>query len=313
MVKATACSFNKTFGADNWLSNNITLTCLDPNFWQRSDFNNVPGTVGYFPKPNYYLYTTGGHFTLSQQLPTTARLIYLGNTKDNTAGVAKTYAELKKSTAKDWGNPFYHHYLNSEEVTIWSHQQPPAGLPGDNINPAEFTQVTTPYFIKCRYNPEKDKGERNQIYLVSNVVQTSWDPPQNPNITLSGFPLYDIMWGYIDWQEKVHDVQQILDTQLVVIRSDVITPKLQEYIVIDQEFLDGFSAYKSIESIIKVTDYDKQHWHPRAKNQLKTLNRLALTGQSCPRFEYDTYMQAEMGYTFRFNWGGCPKKLRKTL
>lgn len=310
MVLASACSFTKPFGSDNWQSNNLTLICLDTTFWQRNNFNNVSATVGYFPKPNFYLYTDGHHYNLSEKKPT-RNLIYLGNTDDNRPGVAKSYSELKNSKKDDWGNPFYHNYLNPEEVTIWSSQYPPSQLPNTAVQDDTFQQVTTPYFIKCRYNPEKDKGTNNLLYMVSNIQDTTWTPPENPHINMSGLPLYDIIFGYIDWNEKIHEVQQILNTQIIVFRSDCITPKLPQYVVIDREFIDGFSAYKTSESTTQVTDYDKQHWHPRSKNQLRTLNKMALCGQHSPHYNYETYLQAQMGYNFKFKWGGCPKTLEK--
>lgn len=311
MITASACSFTRTYGADNWQSNNLSLICLDTKFWQRSNFNMTAPTIGYFPRPGTYLYTDGKHYPLGQQLPSTdPRLIYLGNTLENTPGVQKSWADLKNSGPTDWGNPFYHHYLDTETTTIWTATTPPSQLP-QTYNNSHFTMLTTPYFITCRYNPEKDKGTNNELYLTSNVVQTSWDPPPNQHIKLSGLPLYDIIFGFIDWNEKLHEVQQILNTQIVVMRSDCIYPKLQEYVPIDITFIEGFSAYKNSDSKIKVTDYDKTHWHPRSKNQLVTLNKIALSGQNAPHFNLPTYLQATMGYKFHFKWGGCPKTLEK--
>lgn len=311
MVIATACSFTRPFGSTNWQSNNLTLTCLNTTFWQRNNFNNVSATSGYFPKSGFYLYTDGKHYNPQDQLPDTdPRLIYLGNTDDYTPGVQHSWEQLKKSSKATWGNPFFENYLQKDEVTLWSATQPPSGLP-TSYSKTTFTQVTEPLFLECRYNPEKDKGTNNMLYLVSNVYDKTWAPPENPNTILSGLPLYDIMFGFIDWNEKLHEIQRILETQIVVFRSDVITPKHPQYVVIDAEFRHGFSAYKTQESRIKMTNYDQQHWHPRSKNQLKTLNNIALAGQSTPHFDHDTYLQAQMGYHFRFKWGGCPKTLEK--
>lgn len=304
MILATAVDFTYPYGKSNWTSNNISLTCLNPNLFQRNDFQGFSATTGYFPRPNTYLY-----ICRDAQPTATSQWGYLGNTKENQGAKLMSIKDLKTSKVQDWGNIFFHDYLNGED-TIYTSTVPPSQLTETNPQ-QQFQKLTQPLLITVRYNPEKDKGESNQIYLIANSVSTSWDPPQNPNLIFSGFPLYDLIWGYLDWQEKVHEVQKILENYIVVIRTDTFSEQLTSYIPLDQTFIEGFSAYKDEESKIKITDYDKIHWHPRTKNQLKTLNSLGLTGPACPRPHYDNYLQAQMKYIFRFKWGGCPKTLEK--
>nr|UGV42499.1 MAG: ORF1 [TTV-like mini virus] len=311
MVNATAVDLTRPFGSNDWQSNNVTIKCLNPQFWQRNDFQGISATVGYFPKPNTYMYTTGRHETAQTKKITDVQWIYLGNTKDHTMGVLKNASQLKTSSLTDWGNPFMDTYLNPDEASIYLADQPPSGLKTETTNPTTLTLLSDPLIIHCRYNPERDKGENNQIYIVPNTQWTSWDPPTSSNLVLSGFPIYDIMWGYVDWQEKIHEAQKILDNYIFVMTSDVITPKLTAYIPLDDTFITGYSAYKTPDSHTKITNYDKQHWQPRVKNQLDIMNTIALTGQSCPRAYSDKYLQAQMGYIFYFKWGGCPKTLEK--
>ena len=100
-------------------------------------------------------------------------------------------------------------------------------------------------------------------------MQSSWDPPAPTSNTLySGFPLFDLIWGYLDWQEKVHEVQNILETYMVTIRTDYMK-KINNVCTYRPRFIDGFSAYKDKSSVVKVTPNDKLSWYPKAKFQLK--------------------------------------------
>lgn len=307
MIKATAVDFKHSYGDPRWQSNNLTLICINTAFIHRHDFKGFAAGIGWFPKADTYLYITKSNQQPSATSQNTEQFIYLGNTKDNKGGKFKNYQQLKSSSITDWGNPFYHDNLE-DHITIWAASTPPSGLP-NTIDNNTFRKVDEPLFIRVRYNPEKDTGKNNQIYLLSNTVNTGWDPPQNENLVMSGFPLYDMIWGYLDWEEKIHEAQQILQNYMVAIRTDFFSEKLFAYVPVDIEFIEGFSAYKGPDSKIKVTDYDQHWWHPRTKNQLVTLNKLGLSGPGCARPPSDNYLQAQMKYIFRFKWGGCPKTL----
>nr|UGV35706.1 MAG: ORF1 [TTV-like mini virus] len=311
MVLATACDLTQPYGASNWESNNITMKCLNPQLIQNNNFSQFPATHGWFPKPNTYWYKSDTNNPLGPQK--NDHLCYLGNTKDYFSGKMQSVDELKTSKVTDWGNPFYHDNLDLQSETIWMTTQPPSGLNYEHWSNNHWVKLTEPIFVTCRYNPEKDKGTNDMIYVKEVTAATGWEPPENPNLIFEGFPLFDITWGYIDWQEKVHDIQNILDNYIIILKSDVITPKLTHYIPVSQTFIDGRSAYRGDEHLNHnpITDYDHFHWYPRVKNQLEILNTLAMTGPGCPRSQYNTYLQAQMGYIFHFRWGGCPKTLEK--
>lgn len=311
MILATSCDLTHPYGADNWDSNNITMLCLNPQLIQRNNFENFPATIGWFPKANTYFYSSDTTSELGPQ--ETDKICYLGNTKDYIPGKMSTVQHLKSSKVTDWGNPFHPDNLDLHSTTIWMTTQPPSGLNYEHWSNNHFVKLTEPLFIRCRYNPEADKGVNDQIYLREITQPTGWDPPTNPNLIFEGFPLFDITWGFIDWQEKVHEVQNILENYIVVLKSDVIKPKLTHYIPVSSTFIDGFSAYRDEHhpEHHRITDYDKQHWHPRTKNQLEILNTLALTGPGCARSVSNNYLQAKMGYVFHMRWGGCPKTLEK--
>nr|UGV39554.1 MAG: ORF1 [TTV-like mini virus] len=300
MITAVAVDFRYPFCASSCASNNLTIKCLNIKFFQFHNFDNYPATTGYQPKPETYMYSTGGRNP--DQKPTKDDLIYLGDTKTNTPGKKSNSTDFKKP--ENWGNPFWHHYIDGS-IKVWTSTKSP------QINDAQeivdsLTEMADFYFLTYRYNPERDKGDSNRIYLVENFKNSGWLPPQNKNLIMEGFPLYDICWGYTDWQEKLHDIQNIDQHYMFVIQTDQFNEPLQAYVPLDPFFLTGHGPYEA-----PITNYDQAHWHPKQRFQTKSINDICLTGPGCCRSPYGNYVQAKFKYDFRVRWGGCPKTLEQ--
>nr|UGV38012.1 MAG: ORF1 [TTV-like mini virus] len=301
MITATSCDFRYPFCASNCRSNNLTLTCLNIKFFQYHNFDNFPKTVGYQPKPDTYMYSTSGRDP--HKKPTASELIFLGDTKTNTPGKSTSETDYQKPI--NWGNPFWHHYIDGS-IKVWTSTKAP--VPTNNAQSIinSMTEMADNYFLRYRYNPERDKGESNRIYLVENFQNTGWLPPQNKNLIMEGFPLYDICWGYIDWQEKLHDIQNIDQHYMFVIQTDQFNEASQAYVPVDSFFINGLGPYEA-----PTTNYDNAHWHPKVRFQTKCINDICLTGPACSRAPYGNYVQAKFKYNFHVKWGGCPKTLEQ--
>lgn len=306
MIMATTIDLRNPFGKSDWKSNNITLKCLNPDVFQRHDWGTKNPTQGYFPKSNSYLYTHKDPLVHNpgQDLER-QNAIYLGNSTEFTYGVKGSQTDKVSETYAEWGNIFMPQYLHGDRP-VYSIQYPPTQWNLDTNKQHKARLISEPLLLTFRYNPDKDTGDQNQLYVVPNYSGDYYEPPANPNLVFSGFPLFDMLWGYIDWQEKVHEVQNILERQLVVFRSPWINEKKSAYIVIDEEILDGKGPYG-----IELSDYHKANYHPKVKFQLNTLNTICLSGPGCCRSPYNNYLQAKMKYVFKLKWGGCPRTLEK--
>lgn len=298
MITATAVDFRYPFAPSAAKSNNLTLTCLNTTFWQFHDFDEPPGTTGYIPKPDIYMYVNGENTSKPNKV---TQLIYLGDTKNYTAGKK---GDVKKT--ENWGNPFWHHYLDDSE-TIYISTKPPTTIQDSDLNTATtFYPLNEELFFETRYNPEKDKGEANKIFLVNNFQRGGYDPPVSENLQMSGFPLYDMCWGAIDWWKKLHEATDIDNHWLFCIITDQFDVKKPVYIPIDIYFRQGFGPYEA-----PITNYDRKHWNPKSRFQTKSINDICLTGPGCTRPPYNNYIQAKLKYNFHFKWGGCPQTLEK--
>nr|UGV36848.1 MAG: ORF1 [TTV-like mini virus] len=297
MIIGTAVDFRYPFCPSKSRSNNVTLRCLNTSFFQFHDFDHFPETSGYIPKPETYMYAAKDEH---EENPTErSHFIYLGNTKDNTPGKGiNTNNPMNKS---DWGNPFWHEYITGHKH-VYTSSSPPT----DTSSWHTPTKLTEPYFKTVRYNPEKDKGEANTIYLVNNFQRQGWDKPISQNLQMSGFPLYLMCWGIIDWWQKLHEANDIGNHYIFAIITDQFDDKFSPYIPIDQFFMQGDGPY-----LAPITNYDNNHWQPKVRFQTQSINNICLSGPGCSRPPYENYMQAKFTYTFHMKWGGCPKTLEK--
>ncbi len=297
MIASSACSLTDTYISPSAKSNNITLYCLNVNFFQNRRFQNPSTTTGYFPKANTYMYANIGGTTTPTSIN---HIIYLGNTKDYQEGKPYTQ-DSKPGDLKDWGNPFWHRYIHNE-YQLYTSTTAPHSLTTSNLN--TLSKMTEPYFIEVRYNPDKDKGYGNEAYFLDNSSGEFWNPPTQPDRKIDGFPLWIMLWGWPDWIKKLAAIPHIDDNWLLTIKTDYFSQKLPAYVVIDWAFWNNKGPYDT-----DPTYTDLIHWHPKFKFQQQSVEQICETGPSVTRTT--EAVQAKMTYKFHFKWGGCPRQLEK--
>lgn len=215
MTTTTAISLTKPFANSNKLNSNITLYCLNPLQFQNPNFQHFPEKTGYNPKwlilsgvsTPIYWYASKMKYTGPK--PTqdfVKQLIFLGNTKVNQEG--RELQDIKNNNTKSgWGNPFYHRFLErtaDTSYTIYFSTTNVTTLVNalngtnnyDNVN---FTEVSGPLIYTLTYNPAKDTGQDNIVYLVPTIDQNNMNPTDNENLKFHGFPLPILLWGWTDW------------------------------------------------------------------------------------------------------------------
>ncbi len=320
LTLCSAASFDHYYISTDAESTNISFTTLNPTVFHFHNFQRPPST-GYHPKDKYYFWATknGG------DSPKWSELIYLGETPIRQPGITigettnsgTNKAQTYFSSWKNWGNIFYHTYINGDQ-TVWVSQKSPTELlqaggtwtADTNLNnPAhDITKLSQPLLIRCRYNPMRDKGYNSSIYLVSNLTdtQTGWEKPTDPNLITEGYPLWLLPWGWLDWQKKLSRVQQIGTNYTVVLTSNAVSPQLNYYIPVDKYFLNNSSPYRQQGNI---TDEDQRKWYPKADFQTETLTNLCKSGPGTPKLGTKKTVEAKCQYTFYFKVGGNPAQM----
>jgi len=158
--------------------------------------------------------------------------------------------------------------------------------------------------IGGRYNPTKDDGVGNQIYLHSTLTE-SWPPKEDKSLLLEGIPLWLGLWGYYETVRTIKNTEY-LNSSVIVLKSDYIYAYPQQgagklYIPIDIEYLQGKKPYD-----VPISDSEKARWYPDTRWQKKTINALVESGPFVPKLSDETYSTWELkyDYCFYFKWGG---------
>nr|UGV39499.1 MAG: ORF1 [TTV-like mini virus] len=323
MLTTTAVDLLYPFANPHAQSNNISIFTLNPYTFQNLNFTDY-GTSGYSPKTinskPYYLYASTKDNITDPTQDEIKTFIPLINTKDYQPG--KAYHASYNDSPQSWGNPFHHDYLtdqNSESnYYIYISESNSATFKSAVQNPTnniKVTRVTGPMIYELRYNPSKDKGDTNKVYLVSTSTQDKTiTPPPNENLIIEGLPLFILLWSWTDWVIKAKITTDINKYRTLVIDTKMFDVELPHYILIDQDFINGKDPYTPDHTdgtVIPHNFYNRKNWHPKLLFQQQSVKQIAMSGPAVHRDTNHKYIQAFCKYKFLFTWGGCPKQLPK--
>nr|UGV34240.1 MAG: ORF1 [TTV-like mini virus] len=319
VTMCSAASFTRYNLSAQGISTSIGFSCLNTKLFVYHNFQNWP-TSGYQPKDGFYLYglKNGSHTVQDSEAK---ELVYLGAPgiykEGDTIGDQHSQSTQWSDTQKNyftrhqnWGNPFHPMWLAENGPRLLTSNISPANFfaqfttPNTKLN-AKMQQFTDPLVYSCRYCPNADTGEGNKIYLVPNIRdQTTWEPLNNENLIATGFPLWTLAFGWIDWQKQQREAQQIDINYITVIVTPFINPKLPYYVVLDSNFLNytdgGQSPY-----IKQLNDADRTHYYPKGTFQIQTLNEIGSSGPGIIKLPGTISCEAHLEYKFRFKFGGC--------
>ena len=326
---ATACSFDRMFLNSKAISTTIGFVTLDTNGFLNHHYQKT--TRGYNPRPGTLLFKVkNGELDVSKIQA--GNLIYLGNPEDLeegteikyitnthevpptiiTSGATKFQKQLYTASIQSnyWGNPFKSSTFYGDERMLetnktWDEIIKTYKSEQDTLNTG-WTLKTTKWG-ECRYNPYADHGTGNVVYLLkidSTLHPTEWGPPTDKDVVAQDLPLHTLLWGYLDYQRKCKEYRDIDTTTIIVIKSPFILPKTYTfYVPLDQDFLDGTSPYRPQGNIIPT---DEQHWHPKVRMQVQSINNICLSGPGTVKLPPQTSCEAHIVYNFRFKLGGQP-------
>jgi len=279
------------YGPDDQLSYNITLKCLNTDFFQNPAWKQIDED-GYSPKYSgtitQKLFTTGNGI----EKPTEwQQLIPLFNTRQYTTG-KKLQDQNSFKNKEYWGNPFIAKYIHDDVRYFYG------PIPNNFQNPPQVTLLHELYFY-ARYNPLKDNGQGNKVYMKStSLTQGSFLTLPKDDIVASDLPLWIILWAWESWLNKAKPIQHIQDDYQLVIQTNFLYPKRQSYLILDKYFTDTNGE--------NLTETDKANWHPKTEFQEESIAYIANTGPATPKINKTKSIEAHCGYNFLLKWGGCP-------
>nr|UGV36923.1 MAG: ORF1 [TTV-like mini virus] len=302
------------------VSNNISIQTINTDFFESHNYIQYGLGPGYWgPKPNYYLYGTDNG---SYEQSTVADLIFFGQTRTYTLGNPinqtswKDYSNPNKQR-ENFGNPFHEHFLHKTVGAYISNSPPNQIFNADTIprntklkdlstHHITLAPITQDLITEVRYNPERDKGE-NKIWLVKTSDNIyGWHEPAEEDLKYEGFPLWAMLWGYIDWHHKYKKYPKIEEEYILVISTKYTWPQYKTIVPIDITFTHGESPWQN-ETHVRFPS-DSQEWHPKVKFQERQIENICETGPGTAKTSA-TSIEAHIKYCFYFKWGGCPNEL----
>nr|UGV38387.1 MAG: ORF1 [TTV-like mini virus] len=328
LYTAAACSLDHYYINPYSESNNFSFTSLNTKYINMINYQQ-PGSHGYYfwkEGTNQKLLWAAHTATINMNVEDIkiGDLCLLANSTYHQSG--KTMNEtgqnptdyIKYTNYKNWGNPFHQSNLRDNDYRLLVTTKPLDTLITQTTYPtkdsklkvADFTFVTEPLLIRCRYQPDKDTGNKNILYIKSNVRdETGYTPPTSENLQIFGFPLWLLTFGWLDWIRKANIVVHLDRNYTIIIKSDQINPTLDYYLPLDEDFLNDKSPYETESHV--VTDSDSINWFPQVTFQHQTLEHFTQTGPGIAKLGSKKSVEAKLEYRFYFKWGGCPPKMEK--
>lgn len=146
------------------------------------------------------------------------------------------------------------------------------------------------------------------VYLLpigEHLHSSDWTPPTDKDVLARDLPLPVLLWGYLDFQRKCKEYNDIDTKCICVIKTPYIQPKNRlTYIVpLDDDFLTGNSPYFTEGH---KTTSDQQNWHPKVRFQVQTINEICISGQGTTKLPKQISAECHMKYCFYFKFGGEP-------
>nr|UGV35679.1 MAG: ORF1 [TTV-like mini virus] len=310
MWRASTLSLDRMFQPSNSISTTIGFTSLNTNFFQNHNWKTPSVTTGYHPKQGTYLYTYTSTTTDYENVQL-QNLIYLGNSKDFQPGLPagnKDQWNTYTTTLSKWGNIFIPPYLTGKTPILCTTKAPSQVWMNNyeattNLKTVGgFTLCSEPFLRECRYNPFQDRGDSNQLYLVSiTEPDAQWHAPSNPKYLTENLPLWLADWGFIDFMKAQGTA---VDTSYVTaFHTNYMDPKdLRVVVPLDDDFLRGNSPFRPKDNL---TPQDQQWWHPRTAFQYKSFNEIGASGPSTIKLPANVSAEGHLKCTLYFKLGGC--------
>nr|UGV37014.1 MAG: ORF1 [TTV-like mini virus] len=319
---ATQCSLDRMFSASTAISTTIGLQVLDITYWTNHQFTQLP-TTGYVPKPNTLIFGLPNGATNITKVKFSS-LIFLGNTDDYFKGQPISAETGKVGDGNDfqkkvrsystkktmWGNPFRSGYFYGEERMLttnltWNQLINTYNTDGDLGT--NFTLLTSKYH-EVRYNPYKDKGIGNKIYMLPIDKPTNnydWsDTHADKDSIAENLPLWSLFFGYIDFQKRWEHISSVETKHIIVFQTQYIqTQAPKTFVLLDIDFLHGHSPYRP-EGEITPSDYN--YWHPKVAFQERSINDIISTGPATSKLPDRISGESHIKYCFYFKVGGNP-------
>lgn len=331
-LHTAAAGLEQWYTANNWDSDNITITHLNLDVFSNRNFQTTYYPIFHQGTQTKYLWKLTNPNTQVQNseiqdwCPLTNMINWVSGVsfrEQKLINTSATFDQYKQHIQQFCGNPLVkenrqelqHYYTSvySPADVFTATQTTSAETKISTIKAVHqeqnFSQTLTllqnPLTLTSRYNPLKDKGDTTKMYLLSTKEIGTWDPPTNPDYILDGFPMWINIYGFTDFQIKLQQKPSMQYNYILVIQNHTTDPiRNKPIVLIDLDYLNDKSPYDTT-----VHPQDAKKWWPQLQYQEQQINLIASCGIGTPKLTKKLSDQVILQYTFYFNWGGSPAKM----
>lgn len=257
-------------------------------------YSNDNNCVGFYCL-NPEIFDSAGFFATSYSLKSNL-LAYVKNKQATETEQTFSVKELTKFHP-DSNSYFYWRYLNGDiPVAFFASKQ-------TQVSKQDFDAKVKPLTIEYRYQPNRDTGDGNVIFLES-VVSKTIDIPSNKNYKYENLPLWIALYGWVDWCQKFFKGDNIHDNYSLCFRSKFVypidhkTPATTLLLPLSSYFMKGQNEYN-----YPLLQYEADHWAPTIRHQQTLINDFCM---AAPYSSLPSGKSADLPikYKFYFKWGG---------
>lgn len=156
-----------------------------------------------------------------------------------------------------------------------------------------------------RYNPVRDTGQGNKIWLTP-INAGHWNVTKQDDLVLEGFPLWAMLYGFTSYVKQVLKDPIYFNQYMLVIESPALfrvsgISTKTFYPILDPTFMKGQLPSKETPKFVST-----HAWYPNLTRQLQAIADIVNCGPLTPKYDQtkNSTWQLNYTYSFYFKWGG---------
>nr|UGV37864.1 MAG: ORF1 [TTV-like mini virus] len=332
LIHAAPTTLLHTFYDKNSESNNISIMHLNTRLINNHSWGDKKWDTEHYPykihgTSSYYIYRyNGNENTLNNLLLkfvtplTQAKIAQEGWDYEEAKqqGLVSSPSDYKRDLLKLSGNLFQKEIITHPE-NLWYSTVSPTSLFNDfqenkkvvdaisQPHERSFIRLTDPIVTYTRYNPNTDTGETTKMFLLKNNTYSpnpNWDPPDDEDLILGGFPLWLNIFGFLDFQIKLKKIIHIPENTILCFQNKTTKPMYTDtFVILDSNIFEHNSPYEQ-----GINPADRLIWYPQIQFQNESINNITKCGPGITKLETHSE-EIKIKYSFNFNWGGAPAKM----
>ena len=107
---------------------------------------------------------------------------------------------------------------------------------------------------------------------VSDAKTKGWEPPQDPDLIIKGYPFWLMLWGWEDHTRKLSEIRDLDNNYMLVLKSKYFDTPYPAYVPLSESFVNGRAPYDN--EIEDISPTDMRNWFPKWQFQKEAIDNI---------------------------------------